>query len=472
VANISELKQGPSRQPRDFLIDMLRGLGTNKHTARSFGDKIFGTQDRMGFIDVTPFGVPEAARKSTKALGEGNLMQALIEGLGVIPGGVMKQAAKPIGSMATVMLRGGRSPLFGKIDEADKSLAMTFGGPVRRRTPESPEDFDVVLNTAIPDEGEVIQLGEQINPQTGKPFLNERQVADTISGPRLRFSPGIKDELLLRGLKPGSATRSGVVTGSNTKRNILDAIGAAARTAPLEKAGGAVTGSRVTGGKYAHGGPPAAIDLGLARRRAVKERIKPAQDLTLPEPSRRAARPLKENPITQAIIDRKTGRTRRDDPFTREPRGERDTPRQRSRTTAMEDYSRDEVSGDVTYEGERTDYNPDFVEHQVGGDFDPGDFAEGPTAETQALIDAQGTFASTGGRSISEVVRDIRSIPRVSQSTLAVRRRMDVALGDYNRGHINSRQFGRIMLDQADDLDDEVLASIQRIIDLDEEIPF
>lgn len=301
---MAELKQGPSRQPRDFLIDTLRGLGTNKHTARKYGDRVFGTKDKMGFIDVTPLGVPEAARKSTKALGEGNLMQALIEGLGVIPGGVMKQAAKPVGSMVTKMLRGGKEPTYGLIDEADNSLAMTFSGGVRRRTRESPEDFDVIVNTAIPDKGEVRQLGEQINPKTGRPFLNQQQVDDTLGGPQLRFGPYETDELLLRGLKPGSAPRSGMVTGSNTKRNILDAIGAAARTKPLKKAGGAVTGHRITGGKPIHGGPNAAIDLGLARRRAVKKGIKPAQDLSLG-----AGKPRRNlTKIEQAIADRRTGK--------------------------------------------------------------------------------------------------------------------------------------------------------------------
>ena len=281
-----ELRQGPGRQPRDFLIDLLRGSpfgkqlfsGMDKHGARRIGDRVFGTQDKVGAIDFTPLGIPEAARRTTSELGKGDLLNAIKEAAGLIPGGFAKSAAKPVGSMVTKMLQGGRRPLYGLIDEADNSLVMSFGGSVGRRTPQSPEDFQVLLQTAIPDSGEVQELFEQ-------GLINKRQLNDTLSGPRLlrwREEGLENDELLLRGLKPGNAVKSGVVTGSNSRRNVLDAIGAASLTKPLKDAEGVVTGHRITGGKSAHDGPPAAIDLGLVRRRAKKQGIKPAQDLSIP----------------------------------------------------------------------------------------------------------------------------------------------------------------------------------------------
>jgi hypothetical protein len=295
--NVPELTQGPSKTPRDYFTDMLRKFGAGKHTARSYGDRLFGNDDKMGFLDVTPLGIPEAARRTGRSIGNRDLYGAITNSLGMIPGGMLggavKAAKKPVGSVVTRMLdKGphGQSPKYGVIDESDNSLAMEFGGFVRPRSAGGPTDYHVGVSTAIPDPSEVRALGQQINPKTGRPFLNQQQVNDTMKM-RLRSDP---DALALQGLIPGNAVRSGIVTGSNTRRHVLDALGAATLTKPLRKAEGVITGHRQTGAKpIGKTGPPAAISMEMARSRAKKHGIRPAQDISLPRTEIHEPSPLK-----------------------------------------------------------------------------------------------------------------------------------------------------------------------------------
>ena len=276
-----ELRSGPSKTTRDFLTDLLRGFGVNNYTANKQSGNLFGTDETLfedkgnsGLLDLTPLGILPAARRTGRRLGRGEFGSAALEALGVIPGvipGVGPAAKKAVGTLKTKQLipKAKTAPLrFGIIDESDNSLVNVISAD------RVGKDHNITVSTSIPNPEEVSELYKQ-------GILNQQQATDTLTGPRVPSSPDLTDELLLMGLRPGNAVRSGAVTGANTKKHILDVMGEMSLSKEMVDDTGVLFGHRVTGGKHANRAQMgnAAISLPAVRKRAIKKGLKPPKRL-------------------------------------------------------------------------------------------------------------------------------------------------------------------------------------------------
>ena len=302
---------------RDFTVDMLANkLGVDKHRAQRLGSGIFGDdveqypgKGQGGLADWTPFGVPEAARRATKAATEGNLTETIAQGLGAIPGVgpaakkvtqkvsplikqlTMREQPKQITSTVPnapgkafrhVQLAEGQNPIYGTVDRYDDSLMNVLTG--------SKQDNDFhVLVSSIQDEGDI----DRIRAATAGGGLTEKQGKDALHSPYYSgpFSEEATNTLADRGLIVGNTLKSGGFGGVGkreaTTKARLEAAMAIAQTNDLKDLTGDIFGSRVSGAKVgSRGTSKQRLSIPQLIARGQKRNIAPAEDLTLGQTGR------------------------------------------------------------------------------------------------------------------------------------------------------------------------------------------
>lgn len=312
-----ELRNAPTTIP-NLIADFLQWTGNEP-------DK--GTMRQINKLDqLLDFSPHRAVDDATSAMRRGDLGQAALSSLGFLPlgGGIPRIAQKfkkkPVGSLKTVMLnRGGKRgdyPSYGIVDESDNTLVTRITGDI---DPEGSYGVNIAAAHG-PDTRkhakELLDQGQITKAQFDDFFGFETPMIDK------KFITGseelLDDILKLQGISGGvgDAVRSGTAFGRSIK-GIMDAAGPMVLTKPLREAKGNIEGTRVTGARSRHESPLTqqiyedneiisgnrlenlmqelampfskswqSIPIDRLRNRAIKQGVKPAEDLTLPTPSR------------------------------------------------------------------------------------------------------------------------------------------------------------------------------------------
>lgn len=320
-----ELRNAPTTIP-NLILDLLQSAGIEGRGVTRQVDKL----DEL--LDLSPH---RALDDAASAMRRGDLGQAALSSLGFLPLPAIPKIAqkfkkKPVGSLKTVMLdRGGKRgnyPSYGIVDESDNTLVTRITGDI---DPQGSYGVNIAAAHG-PDTRkhakELLDQGQITKSQFDDFFGFETPKIDK------KFTTGseelLDDTLKLQGISGGvgDAVRSGTAFGRSIK-DIMDAAGPMVLTKPLRKAKGNIEGTRVTGARSRHESPLTqqidedfdyggsdeiisgnrlenlideifspggdrfskswqSIPMDRLRNRAIKQGVKPAEDLTLPTPSR------------------------------------------------------------------------------------------------------------------------------------------------------------------------------------------
>jgi len=313
-----ELRNAPTTIP-DLALKLLGKVGIEGR----------GVARQINRLDqLLDFSPHRAVDDAISAMRRGDLGQSALSSLGFLPlgGGIPRIAQKfkkkPVGSLKTVMLdRGGKRgdyPSYGIVDESDNTLATRITGDI-----DPQGNYGVHIAAAHgPDTRkhakELLDQGQITKDQFDDFFGFETPIIHE------KFRTGsdqlLDDMLKLQGISGGvgDAVRSGTAFGRSIK-DIMDTAGPMVLTKPLRKAKGNIEGTRVTGARSRNrmtqqlhedsgdlsnnrlealldemlspGGDAfssswQSIPMDRLRNRAIKKGVKPAEDLTVPTPSR------------------------------------------------------------------------------------------------------------------------------------------------------------------------------------------